>query len=310
MVHILDNMKNGKAYDGNTVKFGISLNNYDYIVKFPKEPLSIYCEYIASRFIKRLGILCHDVYLGDYKVGKDYIIVDVIKDFTSGTSLTLHSFKDTKQSSEDTDVEDKEYTYHDVLYLIDKHLKMTDSYKAEAKNMFWDMFICDSILANRDRHWGNWGYLSNGRYYRFAPLYDNGSCLFPNVDNMIYQYENSKTRKRFLYERIFVFPASLFKMKRHDGIKKTNFYEMYKDLRINKVFASRVKLIKDKFTSKDIFNIMCDICLNDKDLYNLEYKYKRFYIEIVTLRYKCIILREPLDKAYNEVENWFKGMCI
>lgn len=110
------------------------------------------------------------------------ILVNIIKDFTSGTEISLHSYKDTKQSSEDTEIGDKEYTYEDVIYLIDKHLKMTPADKVEAKRQFWKMFICDAIIGNRDRHWGNWGYIKlnkpNGGY-KFAPLYDNGAGLYP-----------------------------------------------------------------------------------------------------------------------------------
>ena len=121
---------NRKTYNGNTRKFGITIDNTDYIVKFPKDDdLSVYCEYIASNFLRKLGVSCHEVFLGSYKG----IIVDLIKDFTSNTQLSPHSYKDTKQSSEDTEIGDKEYTYNDVLYLMDKHLKMTDESKQEAK---------------------------------------------------------------------------------------------------------------------------------------------------------------------------------
>lgn len=42
MVIVNDNMRNGKSYNGNTLKFGITVENIDYIVKLPKEALSIY----------------------------------------------------------------------------------------------------------------------------------------------------------------------------------------------------------------------------------------------------------------------------
>ena len=77
----------------------------------------------------------------------------IIKDFTTKGSI-LRSYKSTSQSSEDTDITTKEYTYDDVLYLIGKHTKMSDKNKQKAKVRFWDMFIMDAILGNRDRHRG------------------------------------------------------------------------------------------------------------------------------------------------------------
>lgn len=292
----LDNYRNNKAYNGTTEKFGITIHNTDYIVKLPKqaEDLSIYCEHIASTFIRKLGIPCHETYLAVYH-GR---VAVVLKDFTKPGS-TLHSFKDTKQSSEDTDINTKEYTYDDVLYLIEKHLKMTDTDKNNAKIHFWNMFICDAILGNRDRHWGNWGYLSIENSYKPAPLYDNGACLYPNVNKVIHQYINEDTRYRFLYDRVFTFPASLLKIKKPDRTYRTNYAEMFRDLNINKTFASQTAWIKNNFTYKTIFRIIRDIV---SDINSLNEIYKRFYVEIVTLRYMCIVLQLDFEPSYNTVE--------
>ena len=298
MLVVKDSMKNGMQYDGNTFKFGITVDGIDYIVKFQKgHSMSVYSEYVCSRFIQSLGIPCHEVHLGSYNGN----IVNVIKDFTTGTNLSLHSFKSTKQSSEDTDISAKEYTYNDVLYLIDKHLKLTDLAKQDAKVGFWNMFICDAIIGNKDRHWGNWGYLCDGNNYRLAPLYDNGGGLFPGVYKVMSQYIDKKQRKKFLYDRVFTFPASLFMVRKTDRSYRTNYYEMFSDLRINKVFASQVNTLKQRFTGTDIFNIITNIVF-PIDTLSKEYKY--FYIEIITLRYMCIILREDFDKCYEKVERW------
>ena len=302
LITITDSMKNARVYDGTTRKFGVTIGNADYIVKFPKDvDLSVYCEYVASNFIRALGISCHRVYLGIYK----NVVVNVIRDFTVDTGLSLHTYKETKQSSEDTDISTKEYTYSDILYLFDNHLKMSDKEKMTAKHRFWQMFICDAILANRDRHWGNWGYLvdSNGRF-TFAPLYDNGACLFPGVSNVIQGYLNANTRKDFLRQRVFVFPASLFKICRPDRAYRSNYYEVFKDLRVNKIFAEEVRKLKQAFTYDSIFRIMFNIV---KDI-PLDISIKAFYIEVVTLRYMCIVLRMDYDKAYGIVEKLMKAI--
>lgn len=43
------------------------------------------------------------------------------------------------------------------------------------------MFTCDYILANKDRHWRNFGVIRNVEtleYTRIAPIYDTGACLW------------------------------------------------------------------------------------------------------------------------------------
>lgn len=252
------------------------------------------CIVVASRFIQLLGVSCHTVDLALY----GDTMVDLIQDFTSGTNLTLHSFKDTKQSSEDTDLGYKEYTYDDVLYLIDKYLKMSDTNKILAKQQFWDMFICDAIIGNRDRHWGNWGYLSSGSDYSFAPLYDNGAGLFPNVHLVIEQYVDAKNRYRFLYDRVFVFPASLFKIRKPDRSYRSNYAEMFSNLSINSIFEERVNTIKSSFSYCEVFTMISGVV----PAVPLEMPYRRFYVEIVTLRYMCIVLRMSFDNAYSIVE--------
>lgn len=300
VININDNQRNGKIYDGNTRKFGVTINNRDFIVKFAKKnDMSVYSEYIASNFIASLGIPCHKVFLGNYK-GE---IVDVMIDFTKDNNASLHSFKDTKQSSEDTELTNKEYAYDDVIYLIDKHLKMTDSDKLEAKKQFWNMFICDAIIGNRDKHWDNWGYLEISGKYKFAPLYDNGAGLFPGVNKVMDQYVNIYTRKNFLYDRVFVFPASLFKIQRQDRSYRSNYKEMFSDLRTHKLLAQQVRQIKEKVSYRQVFDIMQVICKTVP----LEVYYRRFYIEITTLRYMCIILRLDFDKSYNLLERALKN---
>lgn len=66
---VRDNFKNSKIYDGNTLKFGITVDGEDFIVKSGKNSItSIYSEYVASRFIKELGIPVHDVWIGYIKM--------------------------------------------------------------------------------------------------------------------------------------------------------------------------------------------------------------------------------------------------
>lgn len=53
--------------------------------------------------------------------------------------------------------------------------------KDKAMTYFEEMFSCDFILANSDRHYRNFGLIRNVEtleYTRMAPIYDTGSCLW------------------------------------------------------------------------------------------------------------------------------------
>ena len=301
VIQIADEMRNNIVYEGTTRKFGITLDGINYMVKFAKDnDLSVFCEYIASNFIAELGFSCQKVLLGYY----DGEYVDVVYDFASNDNSYLHSFKDTKQSSENTDIGDKEYTYDDVIYLIEKHLKLSSENKVKTKQQFWQMYICDAILGNRDRHWGNWGYLGKDGedYYSPAPIYDNGACLYPGVSNAITGM--NKDRRQFFYDRVFVFPASLFMVEKGDRSYRTNYYDIFSDLRFNKVFAEEVKAIRGRLGFREVFDIIGKI-VNSIEA-PIDGSVKNFWIEVVTLRYMCIILRMDFDKSFAEVEGMIK----
>lgn len=307
---VKDNMRNTKSYDGNTLKFGITVNNIDYIVKMQKDTISsLYSEHIASRFILNLGISCHETWLGYY----NRELVVIMRDFTSDKAK-LRSYKSTRQSSEGTDLSNKSYTYNDVLYLINKHTKMSDANKRKTVTQFWQMFLCDAILGNRDRHHGNWGYLTYRNDYRPAPIYDSGASLFPDIQNRINEYINAVNNNKeftFISDRSEKFPASLFQMVRPDGTnKRTNYYEILSDLRINKTLANEVKELKTKVGFNQIYENIFRVVYDIKDMVPVEYR--RFYIIIVCTRYLHMIERKTIKESYmqsvrrlnNEARNW------
>ena len=56
---------------------------------------------------------------------------------------------------------------------------------AGAGNQLDRMLVCDSILANTDRHWGNFGIIRNveTQECRYAPIFDTGSSLWCHLSN-------------------------------------------------------------------------------------------------------------------------------
>jgi hypothetical protein len=280
----MDSMRNEQHYTGVTQKFGITIEGENYIVKISNSGLisQVYSEYVSSRFIRNLGVQCQEVWLGSYQKRP----VAIIKDFKK-PGEALHTFKDTRQSSEDTDLSGKEYTYTDVLRLIESHTKMRPEMRTAMVEQFWKQFICDAILGNRDRHHGNWGYLVTPHGYAPAPLYDNGGSLFPEIEINIRDYEADKFQ--FLSNRAEKFPASLFKTHRPDGsIRRTNYYEVCGQIMLP-VFAKELTLPKIMGAIEGATDYVFE-------------PYKGFYKSIVCVRFLHIIKRLSVEEAYEQLQ--------
>ena len=78
---------------------------------------------------------------------------------------------------------------------------------------FWDMFIVDALIGNWDRYHGNWGFLYNPVTdgVEIAPVFDCGSCLFPQADETIMRADLDDHAEREL--RIFERPQSAIRQK-------------------------------------------------------------------------------------------------
>ena len=76
------------------------------------------------------------------------------------------------------------------------------------KDFFWDMFIADAFLGNFDRHNGNWGILIDEvqQFAEIAPIYDCGSCLYPQMDQAGMQTVLNDEKE--INQRIYVFPTA------------------------------------------------------------------------------------------------------
>lgn len=301
LIKVTDTMLNKKSYDGNTLKFGVTINGKDYIVKLAKQgqnvaksrfDTSVYSEHIASTFIRKLGIACQTTYLGEYK-GQPCVLM---QDFTQQRDgMVLHTYKSIRQTSLDTDFSSKEYTYTDVIAVIKNDNKLSQEQKSKAIKQFWVMFVCDAILGNRDRHQGNWGFVVYKNQHYVAPIFDNGASLFPQVSqNLDKMVENPKL---FFKDRVYKYPASVFKIRRNgsrgEDIYKTNYYEMLSDLRVNKTLAEVVKQFRNIGVEK--IDIIIKDILQDMPITPL---LKQFYRGIILLRYLCLVCRVDYDTSF------------
>lgn len=212
---------------GNGNKIGVLYEGETYMLKFPpKEKTKVYytnaslSEYLACHIYEFLGMQAQETLYGVYRIqGKEKRVV-ACKDFT-GDGFRLMEFAKLKNaciggSSEDSSGYATELDA--VLEAIDRQALIDP---VALKEFFWDMFIVDAYLGNFDRHNGNWGLLVNEerRLARIAPIYDCGSCLYPQMPEE--KMAEILGNPREIDNRIYVFPTSALKQ---DG-RKINYFD-------------------------------------------------------------------------------------
>ena len=174
---------------------------------------------LGNHIFQAIGIPVQETFLGLYD-GKQVV---VMKNFLEeGDALV--PFNDVGESFLEQDKELYQYTYEDITAMLQDNRKSTNV--AETIDRFWDMFIVDALIGNFDRHGGNWGFLKNNNQYRIAPVYDNGSSLYPrlNTDEAISEVLDSEEE---INKRIFSFPTSHIKVKN----RKSSYFEVIHSLR-------------------------------------------------------------------------------
>ena len=182
-----------KTYAGaNGSKISVLYNNELYMLKFPAVPAinkemsyanGCISEYLGCHIFESIGIPAQKTMLGTYtKNGKQKIVV-ACKDFTAG-GLVLQDFASLKNTIIDSAHNGYGTELSDILKTLEEQTAIDPKLLTD---WFWDMFIVDALIGNWDRHNGNWGFLYNPETDKIslAPIYDCGSCLFPQADDEI-----------------------------------------------------------------------------------------------------------------------------
>jgi hypothetical protein len=177
---------------GSEKKTTILYNGEIYMLKYPdpvrsdkfKENLSYknnqFSEYIGSRIFKSCGFNTQDTLLGYFTdvSGKEKTVV-ACKDFTQDGSTLYEFAKVANQTLVDKSIRNS--SIEDVYSIVEEASIIKDKNEVIAK--FWDMFVVDALIGNRDRHFGNWGLLETNGELSFAPIYDCGSSLSALLDD-------------------------------------------------------------------------------------------------------------------------------
>ena len=200
-----------KTYAGaNGSKISVVYNDELYMLKFPAVPAinkemsyanGCVSEYIGCHVFESIGIPVQETLLGTYsKNGKEKIVV-ACKDFAVG-GLVLQDFASLKNTIIDSAHNGYGTELSDIVKTLEEQISIDPQ---KLTDWFWDMFIVDALIGNWDRHNGNWGFLYNTvtDEISLAPIYDCGSCLFPQADEEIMQktLDNSAEREIRVFER-------------------------------------------------------------------------------------------------------------
>lgn len=273
---------NKKIYSGAERKIGITVGTEDYIIKFQKKERfgtrnNHISEYLGCRIIKSLGFNVQEVYLGTYK--SENIVA--IKDFVEEGQQFV-AFNDVGESSIEENRDEFTYSYEDITRILLANNKLKNP--QETVDQFWEIFLLDALLGNFDRHGGNWGFVKENNAYTLAPIFDNGSCLFPRLtdeeDMKLIIESQEETQKR-----IFEFPTSQILL---EG-KKSSYYDV-----INSMAYPECNRALNKLYQRYDFNKISSIIDNTSFISATQ---NVFYKHMIEQRYTQII-----KKVYERFE--------
>lgn len=276
--------RSNRYYGGSERKLGILIGESEYMLKFQKvTPFGVrynhISEYLGSRIFELLGFPVQEVYLGTYE-GEPVV---ACKNFI-GPGEQFVPFNDVGESTLDQDKEIYQYSYEDIMQMLSDNTKLTDV--KETISLFWDMFIVDALLGNFDRHGSNWGFIKKDNKYRLAPIFDNGSCLFPSMteeDIMLKILESPEETEKRVYE----FPTSQIKL--HG--KKSSYHEVIHSLAFPECNAALVR-INERLDLGQIMELL------DKTE-GISEIHREFYRHMILERYNKII-KASYDKLRAE----------
>jgi len=160
-----------------------------YLFKEPKSFGEIYAEYVAYL----IGVNNFNLTIPEVSIAKYNDIYGVIvKDFVNNKSHTFSEISDYLQwrnpNFDPMNIWD---------YKLECCIEVMENFNL--LEVFFEMCIFDTIIANQDRHCENWGTLESIDYpICLAPLYDNGSslgCLLTETEVKEYLNEETKFKK-------------------------------------------------------------------------------------------------------------------
>lgn len=266
--------KNNRIYTGSEEKFGITIDGAHFIVKFQKNSENgllnnHISEHLGSMIFNLVGENAQWTRLGFYQ--KRPIVL--CKDFNDSEHI-FTPFNGVGESSLERDKELYQYNYQDIIKMLEENVKMT--HVSTVIETFWNMYIIDALIGNFDRHGANWGFMKKNNRYTMAPIFDNGSSLFPrrNSDALMLEAMNDDSVLRHM---TFKYPTSQIKMDQ----KKSSYYEVINSLKFKACNEALIRLYP-----KINLNQICSFIDGEEMLTPVQ---KKFYKFIIQHRFEHII---------------------
>lgn len=263
-----------KQYGGSERKIGLTDGKDFYMIKFRKKSdfgsrFNHVSEFIGSHIFELLGFNAHKTILGFYN-GEEVV---ACKDFNVN-GCQFVPFNDVGESSIEMDKENYQYSYEDIVLMLKTNKKLTNV--EETVNLFFETYIVDALIGNFDRHGGNWGFLKKDNKYYLAPIFDNGSCLYPSLidEEEIKRIMNNEDE---INERVYKFPTSQIQINN----KKSSYFDIISSLKF-KGINQALKTIYPRINLEKI-NLLID-----NTAYISETR-KEFYKLMIKERYNKII---------------------
>ncbi|MEA4890727.1 MAG: HipA domain-containing protein [Clostridiaceae bacterium] len=279
-----------RYYGGSEKKIGIIINGSPYMLKFQKNTAfglrsNHISEYIGSHVFALLGFPTQETYLGTYR-GEQVV---ACKDFIE-QGVQFVPFNDVGERSLDQDKERYQYSYDDIIKMLQDNSKLTQV--EETIHSFWVIYIVDALLGNFDRHGSNWGFIKKNNAYSLAPVFDNGSCLFPNMDDEI-EMETVMNSDEETKKRVFTFPTSQILL---NG-KISSYYEVIRSCAFPEC-NSALKAVCKKLDLYRVYTLIDNTPL-------ISETHKRFYKHMLSARYELMIKAsyDLLERITDESSN-------
>lgn len=272
----------GRYYAGSERKVGIQTpDGTCYMLKFQKmtafgRRFNHVSEYLGSHIFSFAGLSAQETYLGTYQ-GEPVV---ACRDFNDTTTQFV-PFNGVGESTLEEDKESYQYEYEDIMRMLRDNSKLTDV--SETISAFWHMYIVDALLGNFDRHGANWGFLKCNNRYSLAPVFDNGSCLFPQLvaDDEIAHVLSSEDE---MLARVYRFPTSQVRL--HG--RKSSYDEVIGSLAFPECNES-LQAVVETLDMRAAHDLISDVAFASD-------VHKDFYHAILDLRYRLI-----LRKAYESL---------
>ena len=271
-----------KSYGGaNGSKLSVIINNELYMLKLPSHASkndnlsyanSCISEYLGCHIFNMIGIKAQETILGSYEYNGVNRVSVACKDFEKD-GYKLMDFASVKNQI----IDSKSNGYGtDIIDIVEAIEKQNLIDPIELSNHFWNIFVIDALIGNWDRHNGNWGFLYNQDTdeIRIAPIFDCGSCLFPQMDEVL--AKKVLKDKTQMNARIYDFPTSAILYKG----KRINYYKFIKSHEYVECDKA-IERIKNKIDLNKINKLI-------KDVQYISEIQKNFLITIIKKRYETL----------------------